>query len=75
MTRRQWDQDLSELVGGSSDPDAPAIANRIERAVRRYEAALEWIDRHYENVILTHEAFRVEAKHRAYEALNEEPPK
>lgn len=28
--RAQWDHDLSELTGGSSDPDAGKLANRIE---------------------------------------------
>lgn len=41
--RRQWDCDLSELCGGSTDPDAGKLANRIETVVRRYERALEAI--------------------------------
>lgn len=41
--RREWDHKLSELCGGSSDPDAAALANQIEQTVRRYERALEAI--------------------------------
>ena len=41
--RREWDYDLSELCGGSTDPDAGALANRIETVVRRYERAIEAI--------------------------------
>lgn len=41
--RRQWDQDLSELCGGSADPDAGKLANRIEHTVLAYERALEAI--------------------------------
>lgn len=41
--RAQWDHDLSELCGGSADPNAAALANRIEAVVRRYERALEAI--------------------------------
>ena len=33
MTRPLWDMRLSELCGGSSDPDAPRLANEIERDV------------------------------------------
>lgn len=43
MTRAQWDYDLSELCGGSEDPDAGKLSNRIEEVVLRYERALKAI--------------------------------
>lgn len=36
--RAEWDMLLSEIVGGTMDPDAPALANRIEACVRAIEA-------------------------------------
>lgn len=41
MTRPTWDHLLSELCGGSDDPDAPRLANEIEREVK---AMTEWKD-------------------------------
>lgn len=35
--RAEWDMLLSEIVGGTMDPDAPALANRIEACVRGIE--------------------------------------
>lgn len=37
--RRQWDCDLSELCGGSTDPDAGKLANRIEITLQPGEEA------------------------------------
>lgn len=36
--RAKWDALLSELCGGSDDPDAGRLANEIEREVRAIEA-------------------------------------
>jgi len=41
VTRPTWDHLLSELCGGSDDPDAPRLANEIEREVK---AMTEWKD-------------------------------
>lgn len=38
MARAKWDMLLSELVGGSSDPDAARLAGEIEREVQALEA-------------------------------------
>jgi len=48
--RAQWDHDLSELVGGSTDPDAGKLANRIEAHILGLEREAErlrvyWSDR------------------------------
>ncbi len=38
MARAKWDMLLSEIVGGSNDPDAARLAGEIEREVQALEA-------------------------------------
>lgn len=68
--RRQWDQDLSELCGGSTDPDAGKLANRIEQTVLGYERALEAISYHADNQDMSHVDYRVKAAECARAALS-----
>lgn len=69
--RARWDILLSELCGGSADPDAARLANEIEAEVRKLEEALKWIDYHYANQDMSHQTFRVEAAHKARAALED----
>lgn len=50
MDRAQWDYDLSELCGGSSDPDAGKLANRIEAHILGLEREVVRLRRYWKPI-------------------------